>query len=137
MIGMMKANKKPFTLIELMVAFFILTFALSSIVVIIHRYSKSYFNATCIEKAVLLARSKMEEVRLNSAEMFPSGSSEKFTDNPGYFWSIQRNRRDASDKFLFEIITVSVRYPLADGDKGDISLQLLLLQEKDDANVSL
>ncbi len=133
----MNSNRKPFSLIELMVAFFILAFALSSIVVIIHRYSNSYFNATCIEKAVLLARSKMEEVRLNSAEMFPSGSSEKFKDNPGYSWTVQRNRKDASDKFLFEFITVSVFYPQADGDKGNISLQLLLLQEKDDDNVSL
>ena len=127
--------QKRFTLVELLVAFAILAFALSTIVVIIQRYNHAYFNASTLEKATLLARSKMEEIRLKTADILPSGTSGEFRNHAGYNWSVRRDEFETTDAYVFERIILVVFYPLASGDQGQLSLQIVSLQEKSQSNV--
>ena len=113
---------------EVMVAFAVLAIALSLMVVILQRNSAMYFNAVNLEKAVILAHSKIEEVRLKSHEILPSSHSQEFKDYPGFFYHLARTEMQGENESTFYHIKLSVEYPLASGGTGNVNLDLLIHQ---------
>ncbi|RKY13752.1 MAG: hypothetical protein DRP63_09225 [Planctomycetota bacterium] len=132
------AHNKGLTLIEVVAAVTVFSLVVFSLLSSVENDTRGLHEAKNLRVALRLAQEKMDELivwHLTAPEGQNLATTGEWEEYPGYSWLIQQEEIDlrtqdeidkGKDPYTVMKTTVTVRYPKADGGKGEVKLCAIL-----------
>ena len=132
------AHSKGLTLIEVVAAVTIFSIAVFGLLSTVNSDTKGLHEAKLLRTALQLAQEKMDELlvwHLTAPEGENFASTGQWEEYPGFSWSLQQEEIDlrtedeineGKDPYTVMKTTLTVKYPRADGTKGEVKLCVVL-----------